>query len=79
MQNNKSMNAGFLATQTRVLFEDQSTKTRDFTCRVNSIDAEIYFLKLEDLCNAIRPLATEVIKEIYLKRRDIFSKQLVNA
>jgi hypothetical protein len=59
------MSADFLATEVKQ-FEDTTTKFRDFTCRVSSIEAAVKFLKVEDFINAIRLLSTDLLKTIYM-------------
>lgn len=60
----------YINSRVRELFDDNTTKNRDFTCRANS-SANLYFLKIDEFLQAMRHVPLESIKNLYFQRKRI--------
>ena len=74
----EKLNQDYINRRARDLFDDNTTKNRDFTCRSNSLTAVLYFLKIDEFTNAMKLVTMESLKNIYLRRKSILEGQLHN-
>ncbi len=55
------LSQSYIDRRVRELFDDPTTKIRDFTCRVKSLKAVVFFMKLDEFSNIMRQVNIELI------------------
>jgi hypothetical protein len=54
---------------TAEMFTDPTTRNREFGCRVTSMTAVVYFLKMDEFTSYLRTSPTEDIRDVYMLRK----------